>query len=477
LHATSKRGSDRFEGAYRGHIDAWSRCLVCPVGWRRSCVTALAARHQAVGVPERSVHRRTPIRRAGFRFVVVYLTLYSFATQIAGGLVLFPGFSFPNLGTVWPMREVTLWLATHVFHARSLVYTGTSGDTAFHWVQTFWLLIVSAVIATRWTARSGRSFGLKPDATSARADRTDEVVARSARLFFRFALASQMFYFGMAKVIPTQFPPPTLVTLVNPVGNLSPTDLLWTFVGASTPYQMFTGWAEVAAGVLLVVPQTAIVGALIALADMIQVLALNASYDVGLKQISFHLILIALFLLAADAKRLWHALVVDRPHSQRRWLVAQIAFGVYLLAMFTRLAIVSYSNPGGPGSPRSALYGIWDVARLSVDGEFGPPQLFDYDRRWRRVIFDVPDVIVFERLDDSFAHYDAVIDTGPQVIDLRKVHSRLWRSSFSYSRPGDDALVLDGVMDGHIIHVELHRVGFDVFRLLNGGFRWVRPPA
>ena len=51
------------------------------------------------------------------------------------------------------------------------------------------------------------------------------------------------------------------VTLVEPVGNLSASELLWTFIGASTPYQMFTGWAEAVAGVLLVIPRTAIVGA------------------------------------------------------------------------------------------------------------------------------------------------------------------------------------------------------------------------
>ena len=49
----------------------------------------------------------------------------------------------------------------------------------------------------------------------------------------------------MAKVIPAQFPPPSLVTLVEPVGQLSRTDLLWTFIGSSTAYQMFTGWTEV----------------------------------------------------------------------------------------------------------------------------------------------------------------------------------------------------------------------------------------
>src|SRR5204863_9846194 len=121
------------------------------------------------------------------------------------------------------------------------------------------------------------------------------------RLFLRFALAAQMFYFGMSKVIPTQFPPASLVTLVKPVGNLSPDDMLWTFMGSSIAYQMFTGWAEVAAGVLLVVPRTATIGALIAFADMLQVFVLNISYDVGLKQTSFHLMAIALFLLAPES--------------------------------------------------------------------------------------------------------------------------------------------------------------------------------
>ena len=59
-------------------------------------------------------------------------------------------------------------------------------------------------------------------------------------------MAAQMFYYGMAKIIPTQFPPPSLVTLVESVGNLSLSDLLWTWVGASTPYQVFTGCAEMA---------------------------------------------------------------------------------------------------------------------------------------------------------------------------------------------------------------------------------------
>jgi hypothetical protein len=122
-----------------------------------------------------------------------------------------------------------------------------------------------------------------------------------------------LFYFGMAKVIPAQFPLPSLVTLVEPVGQFSRTDLLWTFIGSSAAYQIFTGWTEVIGGILLTIPITATLGAIVALADMTQVLALNMAFDVGVKQISFHLILRSLFLLAPDLPRLVNALVGRQP--------------------------------------------------------------------------------------------------------------------------------------------------------------------
>ena len=232
------------------------------------------------------------LTRVAFRFCFVYFGLYSFATPIVGGLILFPNFSFPNLGTHWPLRQITFWVAAHLFGVTSpLVYAGNSGDTTFHWVQTFWLLIFSALAAAIWSWLE-------------RGQKHDIALHKWFRLFVRFGLAAQMFYYGLAKVIPTQFPPPSLVTLVEPVGNLSRTDLLWTFIGASTSYQIFTGGAEVLGGMLLVVPRTTMLGALICLADMIQVFVPNMTYDFGLKLISFHLILMSLVLLSPDFWRL-----------------------------------------------------------------------------------------------------------------------------------------------------------------------------
>jgi len=63
-----------------------------------------------------------------------------------------------------------------------------------------------------------------------------------------------------------------------------------TFMGASTPYNVFTGASEMLAGVLLFFPTTTLLGALLAMAVMTQVVALNFCYDVPVKLFSTHLL-------------------------------------------------------------------------------------------------------------------------------------------------------------------------------------------
>jgi hypothetical protein len=392
------------------------------------------------------------------RFCFVYFTLWCAATQVLGGLLLTPLGGLPPLGPSWPMRPITVWIGAHVFGVDAPFTSGTSGDTLFYWVQTLWILCVSAIVAGVWS-------WIERDRPHPR------TLGGWFRVFLRFALAAQMFYFGMAKIIPTQFMPPALTTLVQPIGNMPLSTLLWVFMGASTPYQIFTGCAEVAAGLLLISPRTAPLGALVALLDMVQVFALNMTYDVGLKQLSFHFIVMALLVLAPDVRRLMMALV--RTHERAH--MPQIAFGIYLLATFTLLQLPRWSASDGPAHPRSPLYGIWDVEQLTIDGKDGAVALNDYDRRWRRAIFDFPDRMAFQRTDDSLARYGFSIDSRRRMMTLSKGNSRTWRADFSVEQPADDELVFDGVMDGHTIRMRLSLVGLDSFPLLNSGFRWVRP--
>ena len=373
------------------------------------------------------------------------------------------------------MRQISGWVATHVFGATPpFDYSGASGETVFFLAQTLWLLVFAlAATAVWWLVDRSRGEYVTTN--------------RWFRLFIRLGLASQMFEYGMTKVIPTQFEAPSLGVLVTPAGDLSLNTLFWTSVGASPGYQIATGLAELTAGILLLVPRTAILGALMCLVDMVYVFALNMGFDIGLKITTFHLILLALFLLAPDLGRLKNFLL-GRPTgpsmqtgplmatggANRVALVLQVFLGLYLMGM-QALANVNFWYAEGGGAPKSVLYGVWNLETLAIDGQVRPPSENDYDRQWRRVIFDTPGAMAFQRMDDSFSRYGVTIDTETLTLALTKGGSRNWRSVFNFSRPVENRLVLDGEMDGYTIHAELVRVELDTFRLLNSHFRWIRP--
>lgn len=383
-------------------------------------------------------------------------------------------FYYRGMGRLWPMREVTLWTGRNVFGAAGVEDVGAGGEPAFFWVQVFWLLIAAVLATAIWSILDRR--------------RENYVVLNKwFRLFIRFALAAAMLEYGMTKVIPTQFPAPSLAALVTPTGDMTLSALLWTTIGASPAYEIFTGCIEVLGGVLLLVPKTTMLGALISLAAMIQVFALNMTFDIGLKLVSSHLIVFALFLLAPEASRFADFFLRNRPtgastqpplfgteQANRLALIMQLIFGLYLVGMYAYIN-VRFWEVGGGGKPRSPLYGIWNVEELSVDGQLRAPQLNDYDRRWRRVIFDAPGSVTFQRTDDSLARFGAAFNSPDKTLELTKGNSKTWKATFSFERPAADQLVLEGEMDGHKIRTELRLLEFDTFRLLNSTFRWVRP--
>ena len=149
--------------------------------------------------------------------------------------------------------------------------------------------------------------------------------------------------------------------------------------------------------------------------------------------------------------------------------------GLYLLVMFTNLSLRFWSTQGD-GRPRSPVYGIWEVVELRLDGQAMAPADADYDRRWRRLIFDTPDVVAIQRTDDSVAHYGAALEAGGGGCGSRRAAAEPGEPISTIARPGAADLRLTGEMDGYRIEARLRRIELDTFRLRQSPFRWVRPP-
>jgi uncharacterized membrane protein YphA (DoxX/SURF4 family) len=411
--------------------------------------------------------------RIAFRFCFVYFTLYCLSTQIVPGMLAIPKVRIPLLGAIWPLQQLTLWTAAHVFHISGPLVTNPtgSGDRVFDWVENFCLLCLSVIVVVIWSIVDRRR-------------KNYVVLHKWFRLFVRFALACQLLGYGFAKVIPLQMPFPPFIRLLEPFGNFSPMAVLWSSIGASRPYEIFVGSAEALGGILLILPRTTMIGALVALADMIEVFTLNMTYDVPVKLLSFHLILLSLFLLAPDVRRMLGFFFSNRatgPSTQpslfrsiranRIALILQAVFGLYVIFLNIYQDIESWHTRGG-ARPKPSLYGIWNVEEMSIDGQVRSPLLSDSER-WRRVLIDFTSSVQFQRMDDSYAGFGSSINDKDKTLTLTKGNDKNWKASFTFDRPATDQVILDGAMDGHKTHMQLKRVDHQKLMLVNRGFHWI----
>lgn len=408
--------------------------------------------------------------RIAFRFFFAYFTLVSVAFGILRDLLPIPGFEPPTLTSIWPVRQITYWIAAHVFHVSSVGYIGAS-DSMFGWISTFSLLLIAVLITAVWSIFDRR--------------RTNYVTLHKwFRLFMRFALAAVLFGYGFFKVIPLQMTYPSLVRLMEPFGHLSRGGMLFWSIGAARPYEIFAGLAEVLGAVLLIVPRTTTLGALVCLADTIEVFTLNVAYNFIVKLLSLHLVLFSLFLVAPDARRIFGFFLSNRatgPSTQpalfqssranRIALALQVLLGLFLIGMNLQTDVNLWYSRGG-GRPRPSLFGIWDVEQMSIDGQVRPPLLTDYDR-WRRVLFDYTASTSVERMDDSFAGFGSSINDKDKILNLTKADDKDWKASFTFDRPTQDQLVLDGSMNGHKVHMALKLFDRDKLPLVSDKFHWI----
>lgn len=433
--------------------------------------------------PDSPPQRWNLATRICFRFGFCYFGLFGLACFIglipillAGVGIRLPWASVSALfGT---LRTPIEWTGTHILGLHvGAVQLGS--DSAFQWTALFGLAVFAALTTLAWSVLDRRRVAYPR-------------LHAWLSLYLRFVLATAMFYFGMAKAIPTQMPF-VLNRLVEPYGNFSPEGVLWSQIGVSQPYEIVLGAAELLAGILLILPRTAVAGALLCAVDMTQVFILNMTYDIRLKTVSSMLLVLSLFLLAPHARRLASVLFTDRAapaarpvalfatrRANRAAFVAQVVVGVVLIG------VTAAQNWQQWTRPVPELYGIYRIDGFSAEGYRRDPLLTD-ELRWRHVVFDRsfhvsdPVVLTIQHMDDSFEEYGGTIDAGRHFIDLQhRIQVGTFAESpvrvrLSYWWPGPHRLVIDAEdYAGHRIHAWCTKLDPKSFPLVERGFSWVQ---
>lgn len=388
-----------------------------------------------------------PVTRVAFRFVFVYFGLFCLLfAQITFVLTGVIGQWLPDHAVLWQLltlRPLLSWVGRQAFDIEATLHADSgSGDQAAIWVMVFSLAVLAAVVTLIWTVLDRR--------------RTDYTRLHAWFLVFvRLCLGGQMLFYGMAKLIPTQMPEPPLSALLQQFGELSPASVLWLQVGSSHPYEMLLGGAEVLGGLLLFLPRTATLGALVSLVSMVQVFVLNMTFDVPVKILSFHLLLLAAVLLAPQIGRLADVFffarpaqlatqpqLFDTPRANRTAAAIQVAIGVWVLAGTALASWTAWHEYGG-GAPAPDLYGIWAVTDFQRDGAAAPPLTTD-GNRWQRIVFDSSGAVTLQNMDGSLLPVDADVDDDARTIVLIGPDAPV--GTFTFERSAPDRLALDGTV-------------------------------
>jgi hypothetical protein len=406
-------------------------------------------------------------RRIAFRFVCSYFFLYIFPFPL--DYIPYVGVAAGWYQNLW--HALVPWVGKRVFGVDITVFTNGSGDTTYDYVLAFCYAVLAAAAALVWTLL---------DRKRANYARLHEWL----RIYVRFFLAVSMVSYGAYKVIPSQFPSPSLDRLLQPFGDASPMGLLWTFIGASRAYEFFSGATEMLGGLLLLARRTTLLGALVCIGVVGNIVMLNFSYDVPVKLYSSHLLLMAIFLVLPDARRLANLFLFNRPAEPAEvrppfrsvWLNrGALALRTFLLLGVTGFALSqSYQATleYGDEAPKPPLYGIWNVDEYEVDGQARPPLVTD-ESRWRRVIFDYPSTVAVQLMNQHRVRYGLELDPQKRLLELTKRDDPKWKSALTYKHAGPGLLALAGTLDGKKIQARLRRDEKPDFLLVNRGFHWI----
>lgn len=299
------------------------------------------------------------------------------------------------------------------------------------------------------------------------------------RIFLIFFLLS----YGFAKIYKSQFPNPSLIRLLQPIGEMSPMGLAWTYMGHSEYFNLVVGFIEALGGLLLIPRRTQTLGALIAAGVLLQIFLMNMFYDIPVKIFSLHLLLMALFIFSLDAKRFLNVFVYNKttprynfynPINDKEY--HKIIFWFKTASIFILVGIMAYQGYNNErsdyGDKRSkpALYGIWEVTHFIKNGDTLPPLLTD-SKRWHYLVIDWKDRAVIKYMDGQKEYIDFKIDSTLTVASLRKPGENKVEK-FIISKE-DSLLTLRGQLYLNDYTIDLKKKDLSKIELLSRGYHWI----
>lgn len=300
----------------------------------------------------------------------------------------------------------------------------------------------------------------------------------------RIFLIAFMLLYGFVKVFQIQFQSPSLVRLLQPLGEFSPMGLAWTYMGYSKGFSIFAGLMEILGGVLLISRKTSTLGAFIIIGVMTQVAMMNLMFDIPVKLFSIHLVIMASVIFMTDIKRFISVFITNKstesynhyyPISSpsyhktigviKKILVPLVLIGACILGYLAELNVTDKNH-------KPAFYGIWE-SEIFIKNDVTIAPLITDSRRWHYLIIERKGKAVVKTMDNQILRYNFITDTTNQKISMYRINGDVDSLNLDYTYKNNIYLILEGTLKNDSIRIELFKKDLEDFPLKSRGFHWI----
>jgi uncharacterized membrane protein YphA (DoxX/SURF4 family) len=414
-----------------------------------------------------------PAKKFLFCFCFTYFFLYCFP---------FPLDSFEFTKPVaQPFYNFLDWLipqiAAKLFHFKAKTafpMFDKMDDSNYGLAFLYFNVIFSLVVAFIWSVAD-------------RKRKNYEKLYQWLRLYLRYYLAAFLFGYGFIKVFPSQFQPITASRLTMSVGEQSPMLLAWNFMGYSVVMMRINGIAEVLAGLLLLFRRTTTVGAILSACVFSFVVMMDFCFNVPVRLLASHLLLISLFLVLEDRQRLLNIFLLNKPTSSTVYTslitspVSRKIFGVLQATLAIGLLYSTIVNAAeaekqdGQSSPHVPLYGVYNTAYFLRNNDTVPSIETD-SLRWKQLVIDgnswkQSGIIEFNTGRKFFCNIQA--DTIKKIMSIQSQSDSTEKYLFHYSLQNNRNILLKGFYKKDSIEVLMNKFDLNNYLLYKEKFKWI----
>lgn len=412
------------------------------------------------------------LQKIAFRFFFVFISLNTWFAYNILNEIFYPRYDKWVGGMMFLARPL-YWLDRHFYHIgyKPAQYPKvTLNDRPVGWVLLITIAVLSIVACVLWSIIDKKR-------------KNYSKLNYWFKTYLSWYLFLSMVFYAVYKIMLVQMPFPNARALLEPLGDKSKVDLFFNVVGLSPGYGIFTGICELAAALLILCRRTRALGCLLMAMLLVNVVAVNLFYNVTVKLLSMHLLLVALYLLVPYVPKLVRFFYRMEPVSlaEKQYTFSTPWKKYAMIALLlVPLWVSGYLILRGAELRRTDInrqqQKVFEVITFAKGNDTLSSLLTD-TFRIKRVLFTAyyehKYAVVYD-MNDKPTNYEYIRDTSAKKITLLGIAPDKSKAEFDYKELSQKQLKLDGMWLGQHIKMRLKEMNVDSLPIVKEKMIWVQ---